>query len=668
MKKILNHKIFNLLIEAFFISDLWIFLYNFILNFLNHKFPLKVVTHFVIPGESPEPFEIPLYLTLSCLTAIAIYLFHKKIKYFFSYLARFDRSPIFNLFKLIFSVFLFILFVNNLGVYPMGKDIFPLGQAENSSTNLIYLSGYLSLIGLITFESGWLRYLVHKKNFFIYFYGVLLLIIGFITLRPGFTISWHDYPYIYGPVSEISHGKTIYTQVQSQYGFLLILLLVVLSKIHLISLYSLPILIWLLYIAEYFFCFYLIFKISRSFILAFIGLFSIITVNYYSLCCTIAFPQIGPLRWLPLIFLIFVFYKLKRLDSYWLIFTVSLLSFWVVDVGIVMLLAYGLSLFFLALVKIIDLKRLIKDYLLLGLTIVGIFFLINMIGLIFGYQLINIVSVFTKLQEYSRGGFGMLPMTTKTYFWLILFIYFSSLIYFFQKKQSDWTDQMLLFTANLTLFASIYYVGRSHPLNLFVIALFFLLTFFIFAGKLYNSKIINRSTASRSIFLTMLFLLMVVYPAFSRKEMLTINLKDELTKLISTKKIFDTGIESYLNSYFTEEKNLINKYLTEKNILVISTDDTYLLYLTDKASLLNINPLTATISQKDIDSSLQKVYQLCPKKIAIDCSAIGRCPFFWKLNYLVYPYQIILDRVSQRCHLKYKPQSCTSQLCIVTVQ
>lgn len=660
--------VLNYVVEVLFVSNLWIFLFNFLLKFFNHKFPIVQPTNFVIPGVSPEPFEIPLYLLLSFFTVFIIFFLHKIIYQKFNFLTRFKTTTMFIVFKLVFLIFLFLVFINNLGDYPMGKDIFPLTNIENNLTNYIYLFGYLIFTGLVIFESNWLKYLIHKKNFFILFYTSLLLFIGFLTLRPGFPISWHDYPYIYGPVSEIAQGKTIYTQAQSQYGFLLVLVLAFLSNLHLINLTNLPILIWIFYIVEYFLCYYLIFKLSRSFVLAFIGLFSIITINFYSLCCTIAFPQIGPLRWLPIIFLIFLLYKFKKIDNYWFIFILSLLSFWMVDAGIAILMAYTFSLLILALAKVIDFKRLIKDYFLLGLTVVGIFLLIDFIGILFGYQLINPISIFTIIREYSRAGFGMLPIATKTFFWLTLVIYFASLVYFFQKKRYSSNEHFILFIANLTLFVSVYFVGRSHPLNLFVTATFPLLTLFILIAHLYTNKTVNKSPKFKVVILITSFLLLVAYPAFARKEMLTVTIKEELTKLVQNKNIFNPGVDSYLNSYLSQEKYLINKYLPDKKILIISTDDTYLLYLTNKVSFLNINPLTAAINQNDIDFSLQEVYKECPKTIAVDCSAIGKCAFFWKLNYLQYPYQIILDRINQYCHLQYTTQQCTSQLCIATAK
>jgi len=664
VNKTVFNKIINLIIEGLFITNAWVFLFNHLLNFLNRKFPSLPATNFVIDGASPEPFEILLYLVLSFLTVIIIYFFHKKNRYIFDYLTQFDHTLILKILKFIFLSFLLVIFINNLGGFPMGKDVWPLVNVESNFTYLIYLIGYVSIVSFITFESGWLNYFVHKKNFLTIFYLFLIALIAFLTLKPNFPFSWHDYPYIYGPVFEIAHGKTIFTQVQSQYGFLLVLFLVVLYKLYLINLSTLPIFIWLLYIAQYFLCFYLIYKLSRSFVLAFIGLFSIITINYYSLCCTITFPQISALRWLSIILLIFLFYKMKRIDSYLFILILSLLSFWIIDVGIAILMAYSFSLLLLALVKIIDFKRLVRNYLLLGLALAGIFFLINLIGLIFGYRLINILSVFTKIQEYSRAGFGMIPMTSKSYFWFTLLIYFSSLIYFFQRKQYALIDQILLFSANLTLFASVYFVGRSHPLNLFTIAIFPLLTFFILISRLYTSEIVNKSFLLRLSIIIFLLFSFVIVPAYARKEMLTINLKEELTRLANNKNVFDSGLDTYLNFFYGSEKVLINKYLKDDNIFILSADDTYLLYLVNKGSLSNINPLTAAITISDIEFGLKNIYMTCPEKIAADCEVFNQCPVYGKLNLLQYPYNIILGQLTKKCHTNYQPIECTNMLCI----
>lgn len=652
------------LIEVLLLTNFWVFIYNHLLSFLNSKFPPLGINNFILPGAAPEPFEIPLYLGLTISVIIFLYFIHKKNGSLFEFLDRIKETAVFNIILFFIFGWLLLIFYNSLGGYPMGKDLFPLVAGEIDLTNRIYLLSYLAISALIIFESNWLIYLINKKHFFLIFNIILIGLIGLLTFRANFPISWHDYPYIFGPAFEIAHGKTIYTQVQSQYGFLSIIFLAVLDKLSLLNLVFLPIFIWFLGILQYFFCFYIIYNLSRSFALAFIGLFSILTVNYYSLCCNVTFPQIGAFRWLPIVFLVFLFYKIKKIDSYWLIFILSLVSFWIIDVGMAVLLAYSFTLLIMALVRIISFKRLIKTYFLLVSTIVGIFLFIDLVNVVFGYQLINALSIFTKIQEYSRAGFGMLPMTTKTYFWLMILVYVASLVYFFQQKQRHLEDQLLLFSANLALFASVYFVGRSHPLNLFTISIFFLMTFFILISRLFTDDIFKKSFFLRQALVIILFFVFVAVPAYARKEMLTVNLKEEVTKIMANNQIFNSGAEAYLTSFYGQEKNLIDKYLPDQRIFILSSDDTYLLYLTGKSSLLKINPLTSMISKTDIDFGLQDLSRICPVRIAVDCQIYDRCQPYSKLNLLQYPYTIVLDRLEKECHSKYQPTICTDKICI----
>ena len=157
----------------------------------------------------------------------------------------------------------------------------------------------------------------------------------------------HDFSYFLGPIYEIAHGKTLFTNTSSQYGFISILLLEFLHKIHVFNPFYLPIFTWILYVVQYFLSFWIIYKASRSVVIGLLGLFSIITVNYFSLFhLPNSYPQIGPIRWLPLIISLYLLQKYKNIDNFNLIFFLSLLSLWNIEAGIVLFLTF-VSTFFI---------------------------------------------------------------------------------------------------------------------------------------------------------------------------------------------------------------------------------------------------------------------------------------------------------------------------------
>lgn len=303
-------------IESLLAVNIWVLVYNNLLEYLNLRFPAQAPPEFIRAGAVPEPFEISFYLILTFIVVLIIYVLHTYfIKRNIEISKKFGDKKYF-LIKLTVLVGLLILFFSNIGSYPMARDPYPY-QLRSQSVYTLYLLAYLLVVAVIITELTLLSGLLKISKKFIYFLAVLIIgIIAIFTFEPRFPIVGHDYSYFLGPIWEIAHGKTIYTDTSSQYGFLSIVLLAFLYKIHLLSFTYLPVLNWILYITQYFLAFVLIYKVSKSFGLSLIALFSLLTVNYYSLYhIPGALPQIGPLRWLPLILSLVFFYVFKKIDS-----------------------------------------------------------------------------------------------------------------------------------------------------------------------------------------------------------------------------------------------------------------------------------------------------------------------------------------------------------------
>lgn len=655
---------FSFLAVSLIITNVWIFLYLNILKYLNTLFPPQAPIGFIRSDAAPEPFEIPLYLGLSFVFVIVLWLANSYIIPLFQRKINLKLPKIIYASAIILAFFPFLfLFLKNIDSYPMARDIYPYATSETPMTYQLFLFIYLTIMALILFETAVLEKMIQKKRYiFIFFIGLIIFLIAVVTFEPRFPMVGHDYSFFLGPIWEIAHGKTIYTDAPALYGFTSTLLFTALYKIGVLNIWYLPALVWFLYIAEYFLVFYLIYKISKSLLLALISLFSLITVNYFSIFLLPAtIPQTGPLRWLPMVVAIYLIYRFKRLDSKYILFTFPLLVFWFLDSGIFLAMSYFFSLFILFVNKRINLKRVLIYLIAFVLIFLGFFILINVVQLIFGYKFINIFMLFKKMREYALAGFGMLQIPNNSYFWLVILIYFASLIYLARKQLNNANYQLLLFAANIMLFSGIYFVGRSHPHNLFHIGTFVILNLFILLSLLYLQI---KNKLGKLIFYFALFTMTVVFPAYERQEILTKTIKEKISR-IGQGDIFKPESENLLKTKYKDDVAMINRDIPDKKIVILSDDDTYILYLTGKQNLLNYNPQVINIAKDDFQYSLKDVFLKCPKKIAADCKVFNKCsqnspfsdPFF-------DPTTIYLNEIQNSCHLIYYATNCTANLCI----
>ena len=641
------------LVEVFLYTNVWIFLYTKLLVFFRALPLQKGSETFLIQEVSPEPFEIPLYIFLTLGLACCIFLFHR-------FVAHRLNTPIFWLISL--CLVLFILFAFQLGAYPLHGDSLPYLPREDKTFYFIrifiYLVGVTLVVSQLSLFGSSVRTSLQRN--ILYFFAILLT--AFFIFEPQFPISGQDYAHFYGPIWEVAHGKTIFTQMTSQYAFVLVLFLSFLLKLGLFQLHYLQYIVWFMFVGEYLLIFYLIYKISKSASLAGIALFSVITINYLSLPYIPIFTlQTGPLRWFPLIFAAFFFLKARKIDSQLFISFVALASLWIIDAGIYLLCAYFTTLFFFTLKKLVTFRSSIKAIVSLLCYLLLLILLIEAFHLIAGYPFVDISLMFTKIRQYAIGGFRMIPMDLKNYFWLLIFSYFISAVYFFKKKNIDYIDQLVFFISHLALFGGIYFVGRSHLLNWYSVSALIILSLF---SNISLFMIQIKSTKLRIILSILLFFVFIIFPAFSRKEAIAEQMENRLARLAKGD-IFKTELNSYLDSKYGVERNLIKKSFKEDKILILHPDETYLFYMTNKNSLLLTNPQISINTQNEAAFALQNVLKDCPQKIAVDCRVLGKCSenwYFTGIYTLIQPY--LLQRIEDACKAKYYPTFCTQQLCI----
>ena len=555
-------KTFNGLIDFFLkvlvITNLWIILFTNSLTYLSFLYPPIIKEHLLRNIAFPNPFKIPLYIVMTLISVTVIWVVQKLCSINL-------RVSIFL--KLPLLILLCLLFLSKLGIYPMAGDIFPYTIRADTSIYSITIGLFLVLIAFITIQFAVVSTLIRKNPVYsLFLFGFLIIIVAFFTFEPGFPLSGHDYSFFFGPILEIAKGKTIYTDIPIQHGFLSILTFTLFYKLNLLQLAYLPFFIWLLYIIQYVLSFFLVYKLSKSIGFSLIGLFSILILNYFSLSdLPASYPQIGPMRWLASILAIFLFLRLKKIDDKRLIFVLPLMSLWLIDAGIALILGYLLTLFFFFIARLIDLKRVIKSVVWLLISFSLIFLFITGFHLLFGYKAINILNIFHSLQKYASLGIAQLPIESHTYFWVVMFIYFTGIIYFVAESQQLYA-QLILFSANLMLFSSIYYVGRAHPHNLFNISLLPILTIFLFLGLLWTKL---KSHHLKITFALICFILFIAYPAYMRRITMTEMIIVKLKRLTAGN-IFKSEMKNILTKRYSKETQLIINNLKDDKIAILS--------------------------------------------------------------------------------------------------
>src|SRR3989338_1349791 len=202
----------NIILEALFVSNLWIFFYTSILTFLNSHFPAKINKAFLWVQSAPEPFEISLYLILTFLFVLAIVFFH-----------RFKKTIFFTSFglKVFLIVILSILLIYFIGGYPMAGEFDPYPVRSSRSIYFIITIVYILAIASLLFINLLVHRILKKQHIInIVIYSIVFLIIGLVTFDARFPMTGHDYEYFLGPAWEVISGKTVYTDILSRYAFL----------------------------------------------------------------------------------------------------------------------------------------------------------------------------------------------------------------------------------------------------------------------------------------------------------------------------------------------------------------------------------------------------------------------------------------------------------------
>src|SRR3989344_1867260 len=701
--KNLVNSIIDFSLPVLLITNVWIILYTKIVDYSFFLNPPQVMQVFFQRLAYPEPFEIPLYLflTLFFLMLIWFYYFWGIDKLIRFYLDRFDNQKL-QIIKNLFAFFLTIVFLTKLGVFPLTGDTHPLTTLAKPWLNLPIFFLYILFLGFVSVQTSILDKAFRSEKVALFIACLIVaLVVALFTFNPGFPVSPLDSAMFYGPVWEIVNGKTIFTQVPSQYGFLSVLFFTLIHKLTGLNFTYFPIVIWLMYIVEYSLIFYLLRNVSRSTLFSGIAVFSIFTVNYL---LSTSGPKASPLRWLPLFLAAFMLYRFQRLTSKTFVFLLPVLVLWSIDSGIALWLSYVFSLFFLLVLKKINLRGLISTTALLIISFLFWLALIQLFHKALGYEHIYFLNMFYGIKKNAQDALLMVPMEKNTHFWLFILVYFASVIYFFINQLSPlgkisrkkvgvtsevtlreadlrsegkslaaekgsrvtestfFENTILLFSANLMLFASIYYVGRSHPHELYIIAPVYILTLFLLIGM--TLRKFKLKPAKSTILYSLVFLLFIAYPAYQRQEVTTKLVIEKLHKLRQGN-VLQPEFLSFLKDKYQLELQLIKNNFPGREALILSDDDAYLLALSGKTSLLYDNPQVVVLTKQDIDFTLREAAGICPRKIIAYCRLMQKCEYSdpsVQLYAYIQPY--IFDRLQKLCNINYGPTRCTKHLCL----
>lgn len=645
-------------------TNVWVFLYTSLIDFFNFSFPPHVTETFYREAVSfPEPYEMPLYIMLSFLGVLGLYIFCRIIPFILQKLKQTTafRNPSIRLINYILFFLLATLFLTKLSAYPLAHEAYPYTIRSNNSFYYLSILFYALTVAVLTFELAVYEKFARKNRILS---ALLFIAVSFIaaifTFEARFPISPHDYGYFFGPVYEVIQGKTLFTNAYTDYGFYATLFFALLYKLRLFDFPQLPVFIWFLFIVQYTICFYLIYKVSRSAVLALLGFFAIITINYFSYSVLpITIPQYSAMRRLPSILLLFIFFKVKKIDSKVLIASVCLVDFWIVDVGVSIVLAYSAFLFVSLLSKQISLKRFFIAIATLIFFQAGVFLLINSVHILAGYQPISLAKVFHSLRLHAGTGLTMIPIDFNNFFWVFVFVFFASVLVYFRHVST--ITQLIMFNGMLTLFNVLYFVGRSHPTNMLDNSTLFVLNCFLILSQLL--KHVEKKYAKLAVYIT-LFVVFIVFPVYFRRYTLPELIIEQYNR-IRAGNVFGLQVKADLVREFEHEKKLILKHIPEESALILDREDVFLFITTGKKNLLNVNPQSAIDTVSEMQFATKDVVRICPETIAVDCQVVSKCKehkTYSKKDWYMAPF--ILKEVQEKCGAKYIPTVCTEKLCI----
>ena len=480
----------------------------------------------------------------------------------------------------------------------------------------------------------------------------LAVIFGIAYLVAHLNYNYGDYSYFLGPMNDILHGKTLLVDSDSQYGLLQIYSVALLFKLgHIeLSYANFAIINVIGYMVGYSLIYVILRVWSRSQVASVVGLLVLVQQNYFvQVSCVLFYPQTGFLRfglWIPLMLMLLIKSRLrldrnphlKSLFAWPELFLVSIAFFWGLDSGLYVLIAFVTSV----VVDSINLGTSFKHRLFSLFRRVADLLLcvILTFGVIVFYTLIHAGKwpnwgMFASDSILYASGFGMIPMPKIGLWWLLVGVYFLSVLYvllrlffFHSTKELD----VLAFISAYGILQFIYYVGRSDPNNLhhvFIPAVliscwFFSKTVGLVKSKLLLTKCRMIGAPVRAVailgFILVILALSSLFLLGTGKMMNDIEnrgniaasfgQRDDMAKLFPN----PTDQEAIIRSI-----DAINRECgTSDKVAIISSIDTFFLIKTKKVNQLSTNNLNYYVLKDQVYRLGKEILDSKPNTIFVD--------------------------------------------------
>jgi hypothetical protein len=320
------------------------------------------------------------------------------------------------------------------------------------------------------------------------FDAAVVLAIALMVVNPNFSYEATHYNFYLGPVNDLLHGKSLLVDINCQYGVLVIYFLALVFKSGVLPLTykGLAALIGLLQVVQYSLIYLLLRRLLGTQFFAALVLGLVLLISFFSQRELAALPSIGPLRF-GLVFLLLCLPVLRswrpslarvcRLGAHAL---VGVAAVWSVEV-FVYVLATHLGILVWEQLPAAGpadlLKRLARELRWTLAAAAGVHLFLALDILVRAGEWPHWNRYLDYLALYSVGEFGTLPIDPWTPWALIMAVYFVSvllLLYLGYRPMPRPHLPELDAVAGLTAFGLAqftYYLGRSHPNNLYHICI-----------------------------------------------------------------------------------------------------------------------------------------------------------------------------------------------------
>lgn len=318
--------------------------------------------------------------------------------------------------------------------------------------------------------------------------GLVLLTVALAVINPDFSFEITHYNFYLGPVNDLLHGRSMLVDINCQYGVLVIYFLSLVFKAGVLpfTYKGLAALIGILQVAQFSLIYLLLRRLLNSQLFAVLVLGLILLVSFFSQLEMAALPSVGPLRF-GLVFLLLSLPVLRSwrpgLEQAGQVaahILVGVASAWSAEV-FVYVLATHLAILLWARPPDAGIGGLLKG---LARELKWTLFAIGAVHLTLAIDILSHSGEWPHwdrylgyLALYSVGEFGTLPVSPWTPWALIMGVYLASavlLIYFWFFPSPRPHLPELRVVAGLTVFGLAqftYYLGRSHPNNLYHICI-----------------------------------------------------------------------------------------------------------------------------------------------------------------------------------------------------